>query len=138
MSSLLDLLSASGSDDAYARNQPYVRAGQHQYNTPLSPMQEMMFRGWLKQNGVPFQPEAGVTDYDMRGFYQALTQGDPRAASSINANDGMMHYPDTWKTPHHRTFSQGSQWAGEMAPRWTEDDKLVAPSGRILHDERRR
>lgn len=122
----------------YTRNQPYVREGQHQYNTPLDPLHELMFQGWLKKNNVPFDAEAPTTDYDMRGFYKALQDRDPRAMSSVNPNDNQMHYPDTWKTPYHETFSAHSQWATPVAPQWNQQDQLISPGGRILFDERNR
>lgn len=108
------------------------------YNTPLAPLPELQFRQWVADNSVPFDPNAGVTDYDMRGFWQALMQQQPRAVTAINANDGLMHYPDIWKTPLHQSFSADSQWANPATPRWNEYDQLEAPSGRIVFDERKR
>lgn len=106
------------------------------YNTPLHPLDEMAFRQWVTQNKVPFDPNAGASDYDMRGFYRGMQQGDPRATSAIDPNDSRLHYPDFWKTPAHETFSNESQWANPAAPQWTGDDKLVAPSGRVMFDDR--
>ena len=125
------------SGGAFARNQPYVRPGAQGFNTKLGALDELMFRGWTQQNGVPFNADAETTDYDMRGFFRALMQENPRAKQSVNANDGRMHYPDYWKTPMHKTFSAESQWAGPVAPQWNEQDQLIAPSGRILFDERK-
>lgn len=108
-----------------------------QYNTPLFPMQEMQFRGWLNKNNVPFNPNAGATDYDMRGYWQGLQQGNPQAVqSSLNANDGLPHYPDYYKTPLHQSFSNESQWAGPSAPQWANDSQLADPSGRVVYDEK--
>jgi hypothetical protein len=108
------------------------------YNTPLGQMDEFMFRNWVAQNNVPFNPDATAPqDYDMRGFYQGLQQGNPRARSGVNENDNRMHYSDYWKTPMHQTFSAESQWAGRGAPNWNEQDQLVSPGGRIVADERR-
>lgn len=123
--------------DNFARNQPYVRPGPNNYTTQLGG-QEPAFRQWVNQNAIPFNPDAPVSDYDMRGFYRALTNNDPRAQSAVDPNDSRMHYPDYWKTPYHETFSNQSQWAKPNAPAWTGDDKLVAPSGRILFDDRNR
>ena len=72
----------------------------------------------------------------MRGFWQAMQQGDPRAMSAIDPNDQKLHYPDYWKTPLHKTFSNESQWAPANAPKWTEDDKLVTPGGRVVFDDK--
>ena len=108
------------------------------YNTQLPQMDEFQFRNWLAQNRVPFDPNATAPqDYDMRGFYQGLQQGNPRAATGVNPNDNQMHYSDYWKTPLHQTFSAESQWAGPGAPNWNEKDQLVSPGGRIVADERR-
>jgi len=106
------------------------------YNTALPPSQEMQFRGWLKQNNVPFDVSAPVTDYDMRGFYLGLQNKNPIAVSAIDPNDSKMHYPDYWKTPLHETFSDQSQWATPGAPAWNNQDQLVGKNGAILFDDR--
>lgn len=108
-----------------------------QINTSLPLLQEMEFRKWLKTNGVPFNIEAPVTDYDMRGYWQGLQQGHPMAApTEVNANDGRPHFTDYYKTPLHQSFSAGSQFAGADAPEWINGHQLAAPNGRILFDER--
>jgi hypothetical protein len=109
------------------------------YNTQLPQMDEFQFRNWLAQNRVPFDPNATAPqDYDMRGYYQGLTQQNPQARpTEVNPNDMRPHYTDYWKTPLHQTFSAGSQWAGRGAPNWNEKDQLVSPGGRIGADERR-
>lgn len=107
------------------------------YNTKLPLMDELQFRQWLADKKVPFNPNAGTTDYDMRGFYQAAQQGQPGVTSAVNPNDGMMHYTDRFKTPLHRSFSNESQWAGADAPRWINDSQLALPNGRVVFDERR-
>mgnify|MGYP001593740306 FL=1 len=113
------------------------RAPAQSYNTPLSPMDEFAYRQWVQQNQVPTNPNAtNPQDYDMRGFYQGLQQGNPRAQSAINPNDSQMHFPDFWKTPLHQTFSNESQWAPPTAPQWTPNDQLAQPDGRVMFDER--
>lgn len=114
---------------------PYAQPGAQP--TQLGPLDEMAFRQWVNQNQVPFDPNRSGQDYDMRGFYQGMQQQHPRATAAVNPNDQRMHYPDYWKMPTHKTFSQDSQWAGPIAPRWSELDQLVSPGGRILFDERR-
>lgn len=107
------------------------------YQTALSPAREQQFLGWVQRNKVPFDPRAGAAkgnDYDMRGFYQALMNNDPRATTAVNAFDGKLHFPDTWKTPLHRTFSNQSIYATPNAPRWV-GNKLIAPGGRVIADE---
>lgn len=119
------------------RNQQYARPGP--YSTMLMPSQESDFRNWLQAGNAPFNPNAsGPQDYDMRGFYQALQQGDPGATSAINPNDQRMHYPDIWKTPYHQSFSAGSQWALPGAPTWNQQDQLVDRRGNVIFDERKR
>lgn len=123
----------------FARNQPYIATGRPVvgYNTPLSPLEEMAFRQWARtESGVPFKPDVQPQDYDLRGFYQALQQGDPRAASAIDPNDNRLHYPDIWKTPYHETFSNQSMYATPDAPQWNDQDQLIAPSGRIVFDDK--
>lgn len=105
-------------------------------NTQLDPLQEMAFRQWTQENKVPFNANAPVSDYDMRGFYRGLQQGSPMATSGINPNDQRMHYTDYFKTPLHQSFSSGSQFAGQDAPQWINGSQLASPGGRILLDEK--
>ena len=122
--------------DAVPRLPDYAKPGK--YNTDLgAPDAELKFQQWVKQNNIPFDPAAPVSDYDMRGFYQALQAGDPKAKEAFNANDGQMHFPDYWKTPYHESFSNESQWADtSKAPKWNDKDQLVTPDGKVVFDER--
>jgi len=104
-------------------------------DTRLDLLNELAFRDWVAQNKVPFDPNAPPSDYDMRGFYQALQQGSPIAATAVNPNDHLLHYPDYWKNPSHVTFSSESQFAGPGAPSWINDSQLASPNGRIVYDE---
>ena len=101
-------------------------------------MTEMAFRSWVLNNKVPFYVNAqGPTDYDMRGYYQGMMNGNPQARpTEINPNDNRPHYPDYYKTPLHQTFSAGSQWAGPAAPQWINGHQLASPSGKIVFDEK--
>ena len=73
----------------------------------------------------------------MRGFYKAMLAGNSMATSAVNPNDQKLHYPDYWKTPYHKSFSNESQWADPAkAPRWNEKDQLVMPDGTVVFDER--
>ena len=124
--------------DPLARNMPYVNtANMRPWNTPLPPLEEALFRAWLRLNNVPFNPNRRVTDYDMRGYWQAMMRGDDRAKTEIDPNDNRVHWPDYWKTPLHETFSDASQWALPTAPRWNDEDQLIAPSGKILFDDKK-
>lgn len=116
-------------------NQQAAKSGP--YLTQLDPFNEASFQQWVAANKVPFDPSQ-TADYDMRGFYMALKNGDPIAATALNANDGQMHYPDYWKTPYHQSFSNESKFAGKDAPMWNDRDQLEAPSGRVVFDERAR
>ncbi len=103
------------------------------YQTYLKPKDEAMFNIWLQQNQIPFR-DAPDADYDMRGYFQALRNGDERA---VQAGNG--HFPDVWKTPFHKTFSDESIYADENAPSWTGDDaagwRLVSKQGKVLATE---
>jgi hypothetical protein len=113
------------------------RAPAASLNTPLSPLNEMAYRQWVQDNKVPTDPNATAPqDYDMRGFYQGLQQGNPKAQSAIDPNDSRLHYPDFWKTPLHQTFSNESQWAPATAPQWTENDQLAKPNGQVVFDDK--
>jgi hypothetical protein len=107
--------------------QPIAKPGP--YITQLPPQQENAFQAWVKNNNIPFDPSA-TPDYDMRGFYRAMQAGDPNALRSA-ANQ---HFPDTWKTPYHQTFSNQSIYATPDAPHWV-GNRLFDVSGRLLVDE---
>lgn len=123
----------------YQRNAPWIERGKHTYNTSLPPQSEKEFRKWVKKNKVSFDVHAELSDYDMRGFWLALTTGNPRAQTAIDPNDKRLHFPDYWKTPYDATFSNQSKWAVKSkAPHWTDDDKLVTPAGKVIWDDRAR
>lgn len=129
-----------GNDDPrlknFERNKAWTKPGAGNFNTDLAD-REPQFRQWVKDNKVPFDPDAtGPQDYDMRGFYQGMLRGHPAAKSAVNQNDGKLHYPDNWKTPYHESFSADSQWATPDAPKWNPQDQLVAPDGAVIFDER--
>lgn len=117
---------------------PDDEAGMHAhylpYTTRLSPEREREFHQWLSVSKAPFDASPR-SDYDMRGFWLALRNGDPRATTAINPADRQPHFPDTWKTPYHESFSDESIYAGPDAPSW-HDDVLVDKHGRVIVDER--
>lgn len=100
-------------------------------------MAEMQFRQWVQQNNVPFDVHAPMSDYDMRGYWQALQRNQPMArGTEINPNDNRPHFTDYYKTPLHKTFSGESQWGDANTPRWANDSQLAAPSGKVVYDEK--
>jgi hypothetical protein len=121
----------------FQRNSQYVAQGANKFQTDLTPADESAFQQWVQKNNVPFDPKAtGPQDYDMRGFWKGLQNGDARAQSAVDKNDGKMHYPDYWKTPYHQTFSNESQWANGNAPGWNDKDQLVGKNGAVVYDDR--
>lgn len=116
-----------------AKNAPYAIQGSD-FTTKLQPAQEQQFQAWVKQNKVPFNPNDKISDYDMRGFWQALQNKDPAATTGVDPNDGKMHFTDKWKTPYHKTFSNQSMYAKPNAPHWV-GDKLVDDAGRVIFDD---
>jgi hypothetical protein len=72
-----------------------------QYNTPLSPEDELQYQAWRadlsRQRGFPMNE----ADYDLRGAWKA---------GAAQAENG--HFPDTFKKPNHPTFSTESQYSG--------------------------
>lgn len=120
-----------------ARNQAWVnpQAGNN-YQTSLAPADEAKFRQWLSLNKIPFDPNQATPDYDMRGFWKGLQQGNPMAKGAIDPNDGQMHYPDYWKTPYDLTFSKQSKFANpQTAPDWNDNNELVSPSGQVVWND---
>jgi hypothetical protein len=100
------------------------------YRTSLSANEEQNFRKWITDNKIPFDPDEAKPDYDMRGFWQALQAGDPRA----KRDEQTFHFPDIWKTPRHKTFSNESIYATPDAPHW-EGNKLIDKNGKVIIDE---
>ena len=96
----------------YAKPGPYV--------TQLPSMDEPRFQSWIKQNHIPWM-DVPNADYDMRGFWQAAQRGDPNASTQVNREDQRIHFPDTYKTPYHKTFSRQSEYALPTAGDWVGD-----------------
>ena len=98
------------------------------FNTMLTPPEEKGFGDWVKKNKIPFKDEP-KSDYDMRGYYKDNVIGPMGGKQASNK-----HFPDTYKTPFHKTFSNESKYATPDAPRWI-GDKLVARDGSVVADE---
>jgi hypothetical protein len=101
--------------------------------TRLNPQQEAAFEAWATTNHAPITP-----DYDMRGYW--LHRNDPNMGTAVNPNDHLLHFPDTYKTPLHQSFSGESIFANPAShpPMWNDRDQLVTPDRRVLFDERAR
>lgn len=109
---------------AYARNKQYAKPGP--YNTPLGPL-ESHFRAWVAQNKVPFDPNAKVSDYDMRGYWLANRNA---------AHAPGQHFPDTFKTPYDTTFSAESRYALPNTPFVWQGNQLVnRETGRVIFSQ---
>ena len=91
------------------------------YVTNLHPDDEKKFQSWVKENKIPWK-ESPTSDYDMRGFWKASSSGTPYAKRDPQTK----HFPDTWKTPYHETFSNESKYALPTAGHW-EGEKFVPP-----------
>jgi len=120
--------------DLLARNMAYAHPEWQKQMTQLPAEQEQAFMNWVKANNVPFNPNDKFPDYDMRGYYLSMQQGGaPQAA--VNPATQSLHYPDTFKTPYHESFSSESKWATEGAPSWQEN-KLVSPKGEVIFEDK--
>jgi hypothetical protein len=97
------------------------------YTTHLDPMQEMNFRSWVLKNDVPFDfnQHPMLNDYDMRGFWK----DNPN-----HVHEEGSHFPDTYKTPLHQSFSNESKYALPTAPSW-QGNQLIDNNGNIVFSE---
>jgi len=106
---------------------------QDSYHTQLDQENEQRFRNWLRlpqnqQRVGYFNPDNMQEDYDMRGWWLAN--------KGVIAPQG--HFPDTFKTPYHQTFSNESQYATPDAPKWVQQGKqwfLVDKTNNVLFSE---
>jgi len=99
-------------DAAYRHNAPFATQGP--YQTQLSAQDEKAFRSWVSTNRVPFDPDANVVDYDMRGYWK--DNGGKWSGG---------HFPDTYKTPYDTTFSGESKYAKPGTPFVWRGDSLI-------------
>lgn len=103
------------------------------YTTKLQPADETKFQTWAKEKKVPWQ-DTPTADYDMRGYWQSMQAGDPNAKQQLSEFDKKPHFPDTWKTPYHKTFSNESKYAPKDAPHW-DGNRLIDKNGKVVADE---
>jgi hypothetical protein len=115
--------------DAYERNKGWAKIGP--YETALNPNQEKQFLAWVANNRIPFDPNERPNDYDMRGYWKALQENKVQRQ---DPNDPEAHFPDTFKTPYHESFSNESKYATPNAPRWV-GDQLITKDGMVIFDE---
>ena len=89
-----------------------------QFNTELSPLEEMMFNKWLAEKSSLDKRDVSLDlpEYDWRGWWKEnsgeLTKGG--------------HVTDKYKKPQHPTFSNDSMYhgvAGAEGGIWRKDDK---------------
>ncbi|ORA25160.1 phage tail protein [Mycobacterium aquaticum] len=114
-------------DRAFAHNRQFAKPSATNYQTQLSPDQEQVFRDWVAKNGVPFNPNETITDYDMRGYWQAMTAGQVEAWTKGS------HFPDLFKTPYDTTFSAESQYATTDNPfKWQGDNLVDTRNGQLV------
>ena len=102
------------------------------YETQLEPETEQVFRNWVTQNNVPYDlNQTTPQDYDMRGYFKGVLMGTNR--DPVWGTPGV-HFPDTYKTPYHKSFSRESKYAPPDAPRWVGNN-LIDKHGRVVFSE---
>lgn len=99
------------------------------YITILPDDDEAKFQEWYQRYALNHNlnpnPDAREHYYDYRGYWDA-NRVNPDLELSLSGD----HFPDTWKTPGHPTFSVDSvyaKYAPEIAGRW-ENGQYIGPS----------
>lgn len=107
------------------------------YHTRLTSDEQQQFTKWVLKNGAPYD-NTKYSDYDMPGFWKALTDPNDAEHAIAQANqseyDKTMHYPDYWKTPYHDTMSTESKYATGLEPSWF-GNRLIDQGGWIQADQ---
>ena len=87
------------------------------YKTNLTPQEEQQFLKWYKMvammNQLDFDPDHPDHHYDYRGFWKNSSEQDRLTMSLYGPNK---HFPDTYKTPLHPTFSNESIYSNAFTP----------------------
>jgi hypothetical protein len=109
----------------YQRNAPFAKPSTTNYETVLPGALEQQFRAWVRKNNVPFNPDDKTSDYDMRGYYMSQKLQFEGALGDVPAHLPGAHFPDTFKTPYHATFSDESQYATPNNPFHWRGDTLT-------------
>ena len=92
---------------AYAHNKNFGTGAP--YWTTLDDADESAFRLWVAVSDVPFDPNAEIVDYDMRGYWLDII----KPGGEWKKGD---HFPDTYKTPYDTSFSGESRYAVPGTP----------------------
>lgn len=100
------------------------RTGSGKYVTLLPAKDEDAFQEWFQRYAVSHQlnpnPDAREHYYDYRGYWNAN-----RSNPDFDVTTSDNHFPDTWKTPGHPTFSVDSIYAKdapELAGKWVNGE----------------
>ena len=117
---------------AYEHNKQWAKPSETNYQTQLNPKQEANFRAWVRNNKVPFNANAKIVDYDMRGYWLYLVKNG-KLQQGITGEGGR-HFPDAFKTPYDPTFSKWSKYAKPGTPFvWRPGNRLVnRNTGRVI------
>ena len=87
------------------------------YKTKLTPQEEQQFLNWYRMvammNQLDFDPDHPDHHYDYRGFWKNSSEQDRLSMSLFGPNK---HFPDTYKTPLHPTFSNESIYSNDFTP----------------------
>lgn len=112
---------------------PFAKKGP--YMTKLNPQVEKFFKEWVGgrnqwKKKLPFDVNAKIADYDMRGFWLALSKGQYKGWKPG------MHFPDKFKTPYDTSFSRESMYASKDNPFvWNKKGQLVdRRNGKVVFD----
>lgn len=97
------------------------------YQTDLSTPEVFEFAHWVNKNQIPVDV-GSKSDYDMPGYFKSEKAG--QSSSEINEIDNQRHFPDTFKTPYHNSFSGESKYADENAPHW-DGTLLKSPENEV-------
>ena len=118
-----DLQSFFDYNKEWAKPGPYI--------TKLSDKEEKDYLKWMDLVSQTLRPmDPNDPTYDMRGFWKAAQKG--KASSGLDPYSNEIHFPDTFKTPYHPTFSRESQYATDIAPYW-DGPTLYENSGAVAY-----
>jgi hypothetical protein len=101
------------------------------YHTKLSKPEEREFHDWFRALGDAIGRPPGSPDdptYDYRGFWRSQKLGG--RGTGLDPGTGTIHFPDTFKTPVHPTFSNESKYAPAGFDRHWKGNVLVDKTGR--------